>query len=678
MKKGVKIAIIVVAILLVLTGVGVGLYFLGVFNFLKPADKMWSSQVEKALDLKNVKITDYAEYLEDYKDLYKKSSKSKFTVTADLSISELDKDVQKVINNSKIVFETATNPEEKNSQVKTTLETSDSEVLQLDVVTNGSKVGIGSKDLYDKYLAVSIEDLENYITKNTKSTGTTLQSKTSALTSNTTKTNLTQVYENMQKLDMYNLLYISKDDLKSIEKTYSNKIKKSIDKKCYTKKDVKVSVDGDDVKTTGAYLTLSGEQIYRLLDDITSTAKDDEVLSRIILEKANILLEAMGEEKVSSDDVKEALTKAIESYMKQIDNDSFRTADQGIQIAVYSKGNTPVRLELNLIEDMDKIYDGKTIFSIEYAKKKTIYSILPGEKNSIVIVDEYTKNTKDERKGTLTFKYRGVAVGTADYEIVNKSTETKLVLNVDVPLADIKANIEFSSKGNYKKEPLDVLFSLEAKYGNESAKLKVEGTVDYTADVSIPTLSSDNSVDILKLDATKQNELADTIMKKASEVLPSRLKLLGVNVKAEDIYNPQAKLNTTTTGTGTTTTTSNAKPFDSIEKDTVLVAKKATTDVTSGAYTQIIEYGFKNNKPVAVRICMEFKNETFAKTMSGALKANSSNQFKDYAISVEGNKIYLDTAVDTYLKSQNISTTYLTQDAIKTVLEGQGYTVEVK
>lgn len=662
MKKGVKILIAVIAVIVVLGGIAAGLFFGGIFDLLKPTRKTWSSQVQKALDLEGVKLTDYSDYLEEYKDLYNKPFKSNLEITADLSISELDKDVQKTINNSKIIVETSQDRKEKNSEAKISLKSDNSDILELDVVTNDTKMAIGSKDLYDKYLVVSLEDLEDYIDKNSKTSKSSLSS---------TNVKPSELYKKMSELDPYELMYISKDDLKDIQKTYKDAFKDLIDKKSYTKKaNVKVDVDGKDVRTTGYYLTLSYKDTYDLIEGLSKVVKDDDVLAKIISEKASMILEAMGEDKISQKDAEKMLESVMDALMKRLESysDEFKD-DQGFQIAVYSKFGKPVRLEVNYIEDMDDIYNAKTLLSIEYAKNKDIYTILPEESPNVVIIDEYSKKSDKEKVGTLSAKVSGIEVGTVDYEFINKDSEKKFLLNAKISEKFAKTakldgetyvKVELSEKGNYKKEPVDILFSVEGKYGNESAKIKVEGTVDYTADVSITKLSSDNSVDILKLNSTEQAKLSDDILKKASEVLPARLKLIGVNVTAEDIY-PTKK------PTAHSTTVDYA--------DEYITAKKPTEDSTLGKYTEIIKIGFKDNKIVSVKLGMEFDDEKTASSLITALKL-SGEQIDGFDFTQEGKQIVVHMDAETFKNQEGLSDSDLSKDALKKALEKEGYTVE--
>lgn len=333
---------------------------------------------------------------------------------------------------------------------------------------------------------------------------------------------------------MYDLLYISDEDLKHFDETYRDCLTKLISKDCFTtEKKVEVDVADDTVKTTAYYLTLTGEDTYNFISELAKLIKDDSVLAKIITEKANLILEASSEEKLSEDDVKKLISKTLDELLQEAE-ELKDEKDSAIQIAIYSNKSKPVRIELNIIEDVDDLDEKETVFSIEYAKSKNIYTIYQNGKAYVTIVDEYTKNSDEEKIGKFTVKASGISVGTLDYEIITKNNENKLNLSLNVPLAEVSGKIEFSSKGNYKKEPVTFEGLMSFTYKEDSATVNFDGSVEYS-DVSIPDLTSSNSVDFLKLSETEiQNELMK-ILTKASEILPARLKLIGIDIKSEDI-----------------------------------------------------------------------------------------------------------------------------------------------
>ena len=428
--------------------------------------------------------------------------------------------MQYIINKSKITIESNSDIASKKAQAKIGLYTDNKEVLSVDTITDGKKIAIGSEDLYDKYLTVSMEDLLE------------LAGEESGMD----EEEMEQILETLSgsNIDPYELLYISEDDLKHFDETYRNCLQTLINKDCYSsEKKVEVKVDGEDIKTTAYYLTLTGEDTYNFINDLLNLVKDDGVIAKIVAEKANMVLEAAGEEKISEDDVKELLSELTDSLVSELESIK-EEKDSAIQIAVYSKSNNPVRIEFNTIEDVENLSEKETLFSIEYAKNKTIYSIIADEESTIEIVNKYDKNSEEEKVGSFEVKTAGMSMGTLDYEIISKDSESKIDLSLDIPLAEVSADVEFSTKGNYKKEEVTFTGLIAFEYASESAKINFDGSMKY-GEAKLPELNDKNSVDILNLSETEMQEVLMDILEKASEVLPERLKLIGVDIDKEDI-----------------------------------------------------------------------------------------------------------------------------------------------
>lgn len=551
MKK--KIIIAIVSIILVvglLVGGGALLWFkTGVLDFMKPAQTVWNKQVEKALGLEDVKFADYSKVLDELKEIKDKSSKSKFDITANVKSSELDSDTEKLINNSKITIETSNDIANNKTQNKIGLYGNDSEVLTLDVVTNGTTAGIGCSDLYDKYITVSTDDMIDYIKKNASKSFKSSDRQSLEILSN--------VLENSSKLDVYDLLYISDKDLKHFDKTYRKALETMIPKKCYSKKSgVTVSVDGKDEKTNAYYLTMNGEDAYDFAKNLTDTIKDDDVLADVLAQKINLIIESSGLSKqleksagiskVNKGQVSLVLNMACEKLMEELEGIK-EYDEQGIKIAVYTKGSNLAKIEFIVFDEKEET----TIATAEYAKSKNIYTIYSGKNEPVLsITDEYSKKSSKESSGKLTIKAQNKEVATVDYEFVNKKDESKIMLSANITDYDAKFVLDISSKGNYKKEPVSIDGKVSFKYEEESAEIKFNGTTEFT-DVSVPTLNSSNSFNILKATDTQRNTELNKISDKAAKILPERIK----KAYGIDLLNNKSKtvLHTPTTTTPSTT-----------------------------------------------------------------------------------------------------------------------------
>lgn len=677
MKKGVKILIAVIAVIVVLGGVFAGLFFGGIIDYMKPARKTWTKQVQKALNLDGVKLTDYSETLEEYKDAYNKPFKANFTVSADVNIDELDEDVQKTINNSKVKMEMAQNRQDKKTYAKIALESKDEKILDAEFVQNGTNFGIASKDLYDKYITMSLEDIEKALKESGELDTTNLPYSANSLT---------ELFNKASEVNAYDLLYISEGDLKDIQKRYKEVIKKSIDKKCFTKKaNVKVDVCGKDVRAAGYYLTLTAKDFQKLIEDIADEVADDDTIAGIIADKYNLMADMSGEDKISKDDAKELIkeyAEQIKEYAKQMET----SEDQAIQIAVYSRYGKPVRLEVNVVKDIDDRYDSETILSAEYGKKKDIYTLDMGTAGKMVVTNDYDKKKDDEKSGTLTLEMSDVELGKVDYELINKDSQSKIYMDIKISEAlaaqanldeEVSLKIDVNANGNWKKEPVDFNAEISGNYGEQKVAVKVEGKIEYTDDVSIPELKDSNSTAVLKLSETEQKELADKILKKASEVLPERLKKIGIDVKPEEIYNPNGLNNYTSSLTPGATpvqvTPSNPTYTNATE---IITGKKKSSDTTLGDYTEIISVGFAGNNVVSFSVAMEFDTEEKAKQIYSAYSA-ASNKIENLTVSVEGKKFVMSMDAKTFFTQYNISESNASKDSLKSTLESKGYTVEV-
>ena len=139
--------------------------------------------------------------------------------------------------------------------------------------------------------------------------------------------------------------------------------------------------------------------------------------------------------------------------------------------------------------------------------------------------------------------------------MINKEDERKMAFELNISSSalssislsskDITASMEFNEKGNPKKEAVKVDGNMSFNYGKYSADVKFDGSIEY-GEASIPELTSNNSINVLKLSKTELKTELSKILEKASKILPNRLKLIGIDVKADDIY-PQQKETTTDT-----------------------------------------------------------------------------------------------------------------------------------
>ena len=248
----------------------------------------------------------------------------------------------------------------------------------------------------------------------------------------------------------------------------------------------------------------------------------------------NLILGNSSEYSIEEDDVKSFITELVDDLVSSLE-DSKDSEESAVQIAVYSVDDNPVRIDFNNLDDAKDLDNAETILSFEFYD---------------------TKNSDEETSGTLKISADDSTIATIDYTILEKEDEEKLDILLKVPDISLNAGINMETTGNYQEEEVAIKGSINLTIGKESAEINFDGTVEYTDDVSVPELTSSNSIDILKMSEEELNTEVQKIVKKASEVLPEKLKLIGIDVKAEDIYkDPNAEqTQTTPTEEGTTET----------------------------------------------------------------------------------------------------------------------------
>lgn len=584
MKKAI---IIIIAVIVVLGGAFAGLYFFtDVFNFLKPASDNFSIQVDKLLG--SEENLSYSEYEENIKKLKQDSSyTSDLNMSMNISLpsSYISYSNQKLINSSKLNLKTSYDADSKATSADIKLSKDNSEVIAVSAIVDGEKVSISSKDLYDKYITIDLNKYESFCKANNIEPDMDLKESIETLSK-------------MKKIDTnslaYDLYYVSEEDYKALEKNYGNILTDYIDKDNYTtKKNQKITVGDEDIKTTAYSLTLSGKDAYNFLDKLVAQMKDDSTLKNLIINKYNVIKKYQDSyAEISSDsdlntqmpELKESdLDTFFSSLVKELEDskEDFEDIEKSIKLTIYSdKKGEPVKFEVAILDDEDD-KEGTVIFTEELEEGKNTYKIeldklskLSGNRSSsssssytnsssssltsalgslsqIIIVDEY-ESTDDSRKGTITVSAkaggRKEEMLKIEYDFVNSKSELKAKLSMSSPLSTA-LSLDF----NYDVTGLDtdtqkLEFSMSGKYSIYSVSFDINGTMKSGADIT--KLSDSNSVDLFALSSEEFVKLYTDVITNAANNLPSKLSKYGVKVTKEQIL---SAIPTTTTPEDTTT-----------------------------------------------------------------------------------------------------------------------------
>lgn len=644
MKKAI---IIIVSVLVLAVGACTCLYFFtDTFNFLKPASTNFANQAKKLLGTdKDDKYSNYEEMLKNLK-----FSEKSYTSNADISMnmsvpsSVVDYSTQKMINSSKLKYSSSYDANSKAMSNNMGLYKDNKEFLTLQLVQKDQTISLGCNDLYDKTLNFDLSKYEDFCKNNDITVDSETKASIDALKS-MKDSNYTDL--------LYDLLYLSEDDYNSLHKTYGNLLTDLISKDNYsTKKNQKISVAGDDIKTTAYSLTLSGEDAYNFINKLIDTVKKDDSTKKIIIDKYNVLKKYNSAAFVTYDsksnskiknippdfnssvtdstssqtkedtDLSDLTTSDIDAFLDDLvkdlekSKDSFTNSNQCLKFTIYSnKKSEPVKFEIAVLDDK-KDKDGSVIFTEELSDGKTKYTIDIKELNKLsesnvesdneessnnitrnsvnnnllnntdaidssntfvkekkssssiesklssladsiseIIIEDSYKKTDDSRKGTLTVSAK--ASGSKqemlkiDYENINSKSEFKTSFSVSCPLySAVSLDYTYDITG-LDKDTQDFKLDLSGKYSSYSLKASATGSITYGKS-DIPEITSANSVDVFSLPQADLQKLTSDIVTKASDTLPSKLSLYGVNVTKEQIL---SILPATQDGTATQDTT---------------------------------------------------------------------------------------------------------------------------
>ena len=564
MKKAI---IIIVSVLVILGGTFAGLFFFtDMFDFLKSSNETFISQAKKLMGMNSKEELTYEDYSSTIEN-FKTSKDSSFTANANISIKmsgmntpdENSKKLVETLNSSTFKYSASYDADTKASSAKIGISSDNEDVISLSAVLKDKAVNVSSSDIYDKTLKFDLTKLESFLKQNNISYDQkVLKSAVGMLTgeNNTVSPDF-----------IYDLFYISEKDYNSLKDTYGNILEKSIDEDKYTtEKNVKVEVYGDEVKTTAYTLTLTPEDLIDILLNYVEAADEDSTLKGLVSDKYSkvreLLIstsEAYGNDEVDFDKELPKLTssdlsKLTSNLKKSLEKakDSAKDTEGSIKMTIYSKKNEPVKAEFILFEDDDDD-DGEVIFTAELSDTKNTYTINMSDSSDekLVVVDEY-EATETSRKGTVTITADDESIA-LNYETIFSDSECKIAFSMTDPKekTSINYNIHFKDLKS-ETQNYEYTFGISEESA-ESIEIKATGSI--TAGKSdIPSISSENAVDVFALNQTEIKNLVSEIVTSASDKLPAKLSKLGFNVSKEQILSTFSLPQTTTPNVDTPTT----------------------------------------------------------------------------------------------------------------------------
>lgn len=372
---------------------------------------------------------------------------------------------------------------------------------------DGSQAGFRSEELNTKWITISQSDIEDLLDEN----GLDIDDIKKVIS--TTSEQMDEIMKSVE---------VDEKTQKEIRKRYTDVMKDFIkDKSKKIKSEsTKVEVDGKDKNCTKLTLKLDADDIKDIAKEYVKTFAEDEQMKEILTNSASAYAKIMDEAGSSSsaDDISDMIDELynnIDEIKDEIDDLDF---DGTVKLTVYATATKVYRTDI----DID-VEDSSIALATTFNKENTEVEI---SANDTKIATLTIESKKDEVNVKIeTSKLLGSMSMELNYKVGDKKSEMKMTINAGTyGTATITATTEMTK--NEENEYADTTtISIDADVPNEvTAKMNITLKTNIkVGNVSIPKVSSSDSVDISDEDALKEyitdaSEKAEDLAKDLSEI----------------------------------------------------------------------------------------------------------------------------------------------------------------
>lgn len=368
--KNIKVKILLMLIFILLILLTIVYFMTDVFK--SPRTLFYKYLIDG--NISNVTNMDYDEFLENIKSPKDYSNSGKVKIKIDSSDNNIG-----MSNQFDLDYLHEMDASNQNQYINLKGNYASKELINLEVLINQSKIGIKEKDFNDKYIAIDVSKLDETLSKY-----------------GITSENINNIKTDY---NLYNLLYISKEDRNTIINNYKEVLYKDIYKKNYSvKRNVMIDVNGNEYKCNSYKLNLTGEEATNLYIDLLEKLKSDDLTINLIVERYNMI----ESEKISKE-------KLLNSIQKEIDKLSLKTTYEGdIAITVYENNSRTIRTEISK--------DNNTI-CIDTTRANNDLTML-------------IKNDIDNSKSELLINVENASEGEKNYKIIQTKGKDKIKIDI--------------------------------------------------------------------------------------------------------------------------------------------------------------------------------------------------------------------------------------------------------
>ncbi len=472
MEKKNKIVIAVIAIILFI-GIAVGsVYaFTDVFKSPKELFYKYLSQNIQGLD-----EFDYDETLNNYKNIKEKSYVTTGEISLDIkSENSQIQEISNEVNKMKIKTNQKNMPNKAKSYTDVKLDYDNNNLIQASIIKDNDLYGIKSDMLHEKYISVENSNLKQ------------LAKKLGLDDDN--------IPDRFEEVNIYDILYISKENRNKIIKNYKEVIDKEISKDKYkVEKDIEIEVNGQKIKTNAYFIKINEKEAINTIIKLLETLKEDNLTLDLIIQKvnkANVNSIINEDEKLSKDNIKEEIEDVIEDLkdeLEYIDEDE-------LTIKVYQNKGKTIKTEVSVDDN---------ILSIEKYEDNN--------ENYIVI------GIQEDNKETFSIKIKYTVKEESGAKIISGKVTIKEEYS-----DDISFDFEVETKGKIGTGKSQTNATISFDIEDIKIKLLMNQTVDFDEKVEIEDLDENNSIKINDMEEKEMQNLYGQVYTNIQEQINKKL-----------------------------------------------------------------------------------------------------------------------------------------------------------
>lgn len=470
-KKKIIIAVIAISLFIVIA-IGAVYAFTDVFKSPKELFYKYLAQNIQTLEEFN-----YDEVLNDYKNMSEKS----YITTGEISldISSEDTQIQEIsneINKMKIKTEEKNMPKESKSYKDVKLDYDNNNLIQASIIKNNEIYGIKSDILHEKYISVENNNLKQLAQK-------------LGIDENS-------IPDKFEQVNIYDLLYISKEDRDKITGNYKEILDKELPKNKYkVEKNVEVEINNQKTKANAYILKVDEKETINLIIKLLEKLKEDDLTLDLITEKvnkANINSIIDEDKKLSKDKIQQKIEETLENLKEDLED-----ADEDeLTIKVYEENGKTIKTEILVNEDI--------IMLEKYKDNNENYIVIKLQEDGSQTFSIITKYIEKEENETKTV--------TGNVTIKEEYSE------------DISFDFEIATKGKIGTRESQTNANISFDVEDTKIKIQINQTIDFSQKIEIEDLDENNSIKINSMEENEIQNLYKQIYTNIQEQMNKKLK----------------------------------------------------------------------------------------------------------------------------------------------------------